>query len=57
MNRTWTLTISIVLGATAGWAAYFAWQWRALLGGQEFAAGLLGAFAGLIVWALLARRG
>jgi hypothetical protein len=52
--RAWMVIVSMLLGATAGWAAYFAWAYRNVIGGQELAAGVLGAIAGLIVWSILA---
>ena len=48
------ILISVFVGATAGWAAYFAWQYRDFVGYQEIAAGVLGAGAGVIVWSILA---
>jgi hypothetical protein len=52
--RAWMVIVSTLLGATAGWAAYFAWGYRNVVGGQELAAGVLGANAGLMVWSILA---
>jgi hypothetical protein len=28
-ERAWLLLVSVVLGATAGWSAYWAWEWSA----------------------------
>jgi hypothetical protein len=37
------MVVSVVLGATAGWAAYFGWEWRHVFGGHEVLAALIGA--------------
>jgi hypothetical protein len=47
---------SAVVGATAGWAAYFAWAYRDFVGDQEIAAGVVGAILGLVVAAVLRLR-
>jgi uncharacterized membrane protein YeaQ/YmgE (transglycosylase-associated protein family) len=48
--------VSVVLGATAGWAAYFAWEFRESVGGQEVLAGLIGALVGFAVWQIFGKR-
>jgi hypothetical protein len=55
-KRAWMLAVSAVLGATAGWAGYFAWAYRNLIPGKELLWGATGAAIGFIVYAVT-RRG
>ena len=55
MMRAWILTASVVLGATAGWAAYFAWEYRDFIAGQEIAAGAVGAAVGLAIGSVVVK--
>lgn len=57
MSRAWMAIVSLVLGATAGWASYFGWQYRHVIGAQELLAALIGAAVGGLAFALVSARG
>jgi uncharacterized membrane protein YeaQ/YmgE (transglycosylase-associated protein family) len=56
VSRTWAIAVSVVLGATAGWAAYFAWGYRHLIGGQELLWGAVGAVVGIFVYQVTTKK-
>lgn len=56
MTRAWMISVSVVVGATAGWAAYFAWGYRHLIGGQELLWAVVGAVVGIFVYQVTTKK-
>jgi hypothetical protein len=56
MNRTWTLLVSVVLGATAAVLGLLAWDLSYGIRGEVVAFAVCGALIGLVVWNITARR-
>lgn len=56
MKPTWTLAVSIVLGATAGVVGYIAHSLAPFVARQELAWACAGALLGSLLWLLMAAR-